>query len=232
MVTETADDRAPHTAAQADVLMGENAYFTSVGQRSKHSLVTDTCTGCHMVLSPPPADFSRQGAGTNHAFEADGEMCTQCHGAYDGGTLHDAVEAGMHELEAAIEQAIMAEISAQIDAGNTVTLVGMGEGEADVDITDASTISAIKFVESHGRSAVNITVGDTTYEGARLGRGDVVVKDSGGSELGTFVEASPAGQLIAKAGWNFFLVEGDGSDGVHNPSFVLDVVKASIDALK
>jgi len=37
---------------------------------------------------------------------------------------------------------------------------------------------------------------------------------------------------LAKAGWNFFLVEGDGSDGVHNPSFVLDVISASIDALK
>ncbi len=108
----------------------------------------------------------------------------------------------------------MAEISAQTDAGNTVTLVGMGEDEADVDITDASTVSAIEFVESHGRSAVNITVGDMTYEGARLGRGDVIVKDSGGSELGTFVEASPAGQLIARAGWNYFLIE---RDGVHKP---------------
>ena len=37
---------------------------------------------------------------------------------------------------------------------------------------------------------------------------------------------------LARAGWNFFLVEGDGSDGVHNPSFVLDVISASIAALK
>jgi hypothetical protein len=219
----TMTDHAPHTAAQADVLMGENAFFVSVGERSKHSLVTDTCTGCHMVLSPPPAEFSRQGAGTNHAFEADGEMCTQCHGAYDGGTLHDAVEAGMHELQMAIEQAIAMEISAQTDAGNTVTLVGMGEDDADVDITDGSTVSAVELIEYHGRIAMNITVGGEMYEGVRVASDTAV-----GS--GTLVD-SPAGQLIAKAGWNYFLVEGDGSDGVHNPSFVLDVVKASIDAL-
>ena len=48
------DDRVPHTASQTDVLMRENAYFVSVGQRSSHSLIEDTCTTCHMELSPPP----------------------------------------------------------------------------------------------------------------------------------------------------------------------------------
>jgi len=230
VVTETLDDRAPHTAAQADVLMGENAYFVSVGQRSKHSLITDTCTNCHMELSPPPAELSHNLGGTNHTFEASMAICTQCHGAFDGGTLHDVFEAELEELKMAIEQAIVMEISAQTDLGNTVTLVGMGEGETDVDITDGSTVTAVELTESHGRIAMNITVGGETYEHVRTGR-DTAVKDSGGNELGTLVD-SPAGQLIAKAGWNYFLVEGDGSDGVHNPSFVLDVIKASIDALK
>ena len=54
----------------------------SVGQRSKHSLVTDTCTGCHMVLSPPPAEFSRNLAGTNHEFEASMAICGDCHGEH------------------------------------------------------------------------------------------------------------------------------------------------------
>jgi hypothetical protein len=34
-----------------------------------------------------------------------------------------------------------------------------------------------------------------------------------------------------KVGWNYFLVEGDGSDGIHNPSFTMDVIRASIAAL-
>jgi len=41
------DDRAPDTAAQTDLLMGENAYFINVGQRSPHFLIEDTCTNCH-----------------------------------------------------------------------------------------------------------------------------------------------------------------------------------------
>ncbi len=111
-------------------------------------------------------------------------------------------------------------------AGNTVTLVGMGEGETDVDITDGSTVSAVELTESHGRSAMDITVGDVTYEHVRIGSDTAV---SGGDEL-TLV-SSPAGQLIAKAGWNYFLIHGDGSEGAHNPSFTMDVIRASIAAL-
>jgi len=37
------DDRVPHTASQTDVLMGENAYFVKVGQRSPVPSVTWCC---------------------------------------------------------------------------------------------------------------------------------------------------------------------------------------------
>ena len=183
-----------------------------------------------MVFSPPPAAFSRQGGGTNHSFEASMEICTSCHSAYDGGTLGDAVHGELEELKAAIEKAIVAEIAAQTDAGNMLVLVEMGPDESDVEITAASAVTAVHFAESHGRQAMNITVDGTTYEHVRLGR-DTLVKDSGGNELGSFLK-SPGGQSIAKAGWNLFLIEGDGSEGVHNPSFTIGVINASIDALK
>ena len=229
VATETADDRAPHTASQTDVLMGENAYFVAVGQRSKHSLITDTCTNCHMVQSPPPAEYSYNLAGTNHDFSAGEDTCAECHGAYDSNGLHDVVVAEMEELQVALEQAIAAEILAQTGLGNTVTLVEMGEDGADVVIADGSTVTAVEFVESHGRSAMNLTMGDVVVEHVRLGS-DTLVKSAGGAELGSLL-SSDAGQLIAKAGWNFFLIEGDGSHGIHNPSFVLDVAKASVAAL-
>ena len=218
------DDRVPHTASQTDVLMGENAYFVSVGQRSPHSLIEDTCTGCHMVLSPPPAEFSRQGAGTNHGFEASSDICTSCHGAFTGGTLDDAVHGGLEELKAAIEGSIIKEIVAQTSAGNTVTLVKMGPDESDVNITNGSSVTAVEFNETHGRLAMNITVDGVVYEHVRLARDTEVAGDT--------LIGSDAGQLIAKAGWNYFLIEGDGSEGVHNPSFTLEVVSASTDALK
>ena len=37
---------------------------------------------------------------------------------------------------------------------------------------------------------------------------------------------------LVRAGWNFFLIEGDGSGGIHNPSWTLEVLNASINALK
>lgn len=227
--TPTTDDRAPHTASQADMLMGQNAYFVSVGERSKHSLITDTCTMCHMELSPPPAELSYNLAGTNHTFEASKAVCAECHGAYDGGALFDAVEAEMGRLKTAIEQAIVAEILAQTEEGNSITLVGMGEDETDVDITDGGTVSAVELVESHGRIAMNITVDNTVYEHVRVGS-DTSVKNASGDEVGSLVD-SEAGQLIAKAGWNYFLIEGDGSEGIHNPSFTLEVINASLKAL-
>lgn len=224
------DDRAPHTAAQADLLMGQNAFFVDVGKRSPHSLIGDTCTNCHMQLSPPPAKFSRQGAGTNHSFEASSDICTSCHGAFVGGTLDEAVHGELEELKVAIEEAIVNEIVAQTSAGNTVTLKKMGPDESDVGITDGSAVTAVEFTESHGRLAMDITIGDTTYEHVRLAS-DTEVKDSGGNAVGALID-SAAGQIIAKAGWNYFLIEGDGSEGVHNPSFTFEILNASMDALK
>ncbi|MBI4296422.1 MAG: hypothetical protein HY667_04820, partial [Chloroflexi bacterium] len=39
---------APHTAAQGDVLMGQNAFFVEAGARSPHASLIDTCVTCHM----------------------------------------------------------------------------------------------------------------------------------------------------------------------------------------
>ena len=37
---------------------------------------------------------------------------------------------------------------------------------------------------------------------------------------------------LVKAGWNYFLIHGDGSEGIHNPAFVMDILRATMDALK
>jgi hypothetical protein len=229
-VIETADDRAPHTAAQADVLMGQNAFFVTVGERSAHALITDTCSNCHLSRTPPPADLSYEGAGTNHTFAATDEVCADCHGALDSAGLRETVGTLEEEVKAAVEQALAAEIVAQTDQGNTVTLVGMAGDGSDINITDGTTVTAIEFLESHGRSAMNITIGDTVVENVRIGS-DTLVKSASGAELGTLID-SDAGQVIAKAAWNYFLVEGDASQGIHNPSFTVDVLEATMAALQ
>jgi hypothetical protein len=41
----------------------------------------------------------------------------------------------------------------------------------------------------------------------------------------------PATDILVKVGWNFFLVTGDSSDGIHNPAWVNDLLNNSIEAL-
>ena len=217
-------DRAPHSSAQGDVLLGENAYFVTVGARSPHSYIEDTCATCHMELTDPPAALSYNLAGTNHTFEASMAICTECHGAFTGGTLEDAIHGGLADLAKAIEEAIAAEIAAQTAAGNTVTLKAMGEGGVDVLITATSVVTDIVLTESHGRQAMDLDVDGVHYSHVTLASGTTVGD-------GTLL-SSDAGLLIAKAGWNYFLLHNDSSEGVHNPSFVSDVLAATLAALK
>jgi hypothetical protein len=222
-MTEAMSDHAPHGSTQADVLMGENAFFVAVGERAAHSYIENSCTTCHMVLSPPPAELSYNLGGTNHSFEASAEICGDCHGAFDGGSLGAAIEALLEELKADIEAALIAEITTQLDAGNTLTLLGHGVGGADVVIADATTITTVELTEYHGRQAMNLTVDGITYENVDLGRDTEV-------DGGMLID-SAAGQIIAKAAWNYVLIHADGSHGAHNPSWANAVLNGAIDAL-
>jgi hypothetical protein len=222
-VAATLDDRAPHTSSQGDVLMGENAYFVTTGERGGHSLLTNTCATCHMETTDPPADLSYNRSGTNHSFRASAATCASCHGDFGVGTLESAVETMAHELEDAIAAAIKSEIAAQT-TGGAVVLKGKGTDGTDVLITFTSNVSTVSLTEYHGRSSMNITVDGVTYNNVRLNSDTAV---GGGTLL-----SSPAGQLIAKASWNYWLVHGDGSMGVHNPGWVISVLTESIKALR
>ncbi len=47
----------PHHGPQADLIMGQNMYFTGVPVRGKHSLIEDVCVTCHMNKTLPPAAY-------------------------------------------------------------------------------------------------------------------------------------------------------------------------------
>ncbi len=60
-----------------------------------------------MELTDPPEAWSYDLGGTNHSFEASSKICSECHGAFDGGTLRDTVDAQLKELEKLIASALM-----------------------------------------------------------------------------------------------------------------------------
>jgi hypothetical protein len=219
--SETA--RAPHGPSQSDILMGQNAYLVETGIRGNHSLVTDSCVNCHMEQTPPPDLLSYNLGGTNHTFAASPEICSNCHGdAFDAEGVQSGVDANLDVLQGAVEEAILAVMTEQIDAGNSIDL----DGEATVE--DPAEILEIVFGEYHGRQAITVTLtGGTTVGPLRIS--DVDVVDPAADVLGMLYDF--ADERLIKSGWNWNLVHNDSSRGVHNPSFTFGALDASIDAL-
>lgn len=235
---------APHVAAQGDVLMGQNAYFVDIGNRSPHSFIPDTCTTCHMELTPPPVEWSFSGSGTNHSFRASLEICGQCHGVFDGGSLQENVEAELEELA----EDMGAYLTAKIGAAGTVFLrdyTPHSVGDKTYDLKSApAMVAAANIVsatptEPHGQQGFTIqfaTPVDFTYSPPgeaphtlSLTRADVQLGDV--TTDGTAALVAAADPLV-RSGWNYFLVHGDGSGGVHNPEFVFEVLEAAKAALE
>jgi len=215
--------RAPHGSAQTDVLMGQNAYLVDVGMRGNHSFVKDTCVNCHMGQTPPPDALSYNQGGTNHTFSASADICSRCHGeSFTAEGVQAAVTGALDQLQDLIEEALLGLIAQQIAAGNRIDVNGAAM------ITDAAQIREITFGESHGRQAIAVTLtDDTAVDLTRMTDIDVLAADD--TVLGTLYDVADA--RLPKAGWNWNLIHSDGSHGVHNPSFALQVLEASISAL-
>ena len=103
----------PHDSTVADVLLGENAYFVTPGQRGGHSYITNTCANCHMELTLPPASLSNE-ASTNHTFNADLTICKNCHGAFDGGSLQSSNTTAIAGMESYMGTGLAKALNGQI----------------------------------------------------------------------------------------------------------------------
>ena len=115
-------------------------------------------------------------------------------------------------------------MQAQIRAGNTIDLNGQKT------IKNASDITAIEFISASGRQGVNVTLKDGTKV-SNLSLANVKVVRPGIAPVELYAVADP---MIAKAGWNYFMVVNDKSKGVHNPAFVnsaLDVSSFGVSSL-
>ena len=216
--------RASHGSAQTDLLMGENAYLVNVGIRGNHSLVEDTCVNCHMEQTPPPDLLSYNQGGTNHTFYASEEICSNCHGAaFNAEGVQSAFDATLEGLKGLVEEAILDLITDLTVAGNEIDL----DGEAT--ITDAADVLEIEFGESRGRQAITVTFLDSTTVGPVAMNDIAVVDPASGLPQGELYEF--ADERLPKAGWNWNLVNNDGSRGVHNPDFAFLALDSAIDAL-
>ena len=234
---------SPHTAAQGDVLLGESAYLVDVPQRSPHASIQDTCVTCHMEKTPPPAEFAYAGTGTNHTFAASVKICSSCHSdVFNGEAFQSYAKGQLQALSDAMGSYLMKKLSAQITVKDyTPHAVGTKsyDVKGDAFVISKDNIVSIAPVEIHGQISFLIKLKSpvaVTYSPARetphtLSLSDVQVQlgDISGDGKTALL---PFTDVLVKAGWNYFLIHADGSFGVHNPDFVADVLRASIDALK
>jgi hypothetical protein len=174
-----------------------------------------------MLSTPPPAELSYNGSGTNHTFAASSDICSDCH-AFGAETVTAGVETNLEMLKGLIEDALFDLISNQIAAGNRIDL----NGEFIID--GQSMLGPIMFSEYRGRQA--ITVDLMTHAPGPYRVNDVKVVDAGNNVLGQLYDF--ADNRIIKAGWNYHLIHSDGSSGIHNPTFTNAVLDASIAALE
>jgi len=251
--------RAPHPPTQADNLEGQNAYLVGVPRPGSHAGLKDTCATCHMEETPPPDDLAYDQGGTNHTFYASPEICSECHQGINAESVQGPVETLLEELQGDVEEAWLALITELTKAGKTVNLndeaiifsknvgdieeIVFGETRGQQALTvifkDGSEIgpigvNAIDVVEKvtlcHNDKKTLIL--SASAADAHLRHGDTLGAcdgDDDGPTLGTLYDS--ADPKLAKAGWNYLLVEHDGSKGVHNPLFATNVLTASIAAL-
>ena len=213
---------APHEAAQGDVLMGRNAYFFGsgqIGQRSKHSLLADACVTCHLEKTPadPASGFglTTDGAGTNHSFgiitnpttpvaDQINALCQKCHGDFDGTGVQKTFTTALDNLLAETAKAIL-----RVKFGST--------GAIPSGTTLVFIPGRTPAVSVNGGANVNLA----TY-----------LANAPGTTVTGPIPASGFQIDLAKANWNETLVEADASEGVHNPSFSLDVIAATLKRVK
>ena len=233
---------APHTASQADVLMGENAYLINTGSRSPHSFIDNTCVTCHLNDSPPPAEFSNQGAGTNHSFKADLSSCASCHSStLDGKGLQLSFESKFKELGNQMSKYLLNKMPAQVTVKDYTPHDYNGKPydvKSEPIVIDKDNIVSVEAAEPHGqqgfiikfKNPISVTYkpkdAEHTVQITQIQFQLADITTDGKTPL------IPATDALVKVGWNYNLLHGDGSEGIHNPDFSFDVLNASINPLK
>ena len=219
---------APHTPSQADILMGENSYFTGITGTttifvSKHANIGDTCVTFHMQLNPD----NPNNAAYSHEFAIDnsqqGQLCANCHGSTSvtGYGLQTEVQGLLSQLQTKLSNDVVAAMN--VSSSSYTIWIGASQ--------PAMPITAAVFTEVHGQQGYQVwDNAGATYTNS-LG---AFTASTGTSSFPVFPlnsAANPTATTIVKAGWNYALTNSEGSYGIHNPTYVLTILNNTLNQL-
>jgi hypothetical protein len=220
---------------------------------SKHAAIEDACVGCHMTLQPSTHLAFGTPTASSHEFritDADkATLCANCHGAgVDGEGIQGSVEAQLKALGVKMGQAVQSKITT---AGKATLVVydsasglysiapGAAKNPANLspfvlDVTQAA-ITSVTIEEIHGQVGFVINLATPVsvqlVDSSGNPSGGPVSKSALEVQMGSIKDTSTppvamfalSGNLV-RAGWNYFLIEGDQSKGLHNPTFAMTVL--------
>ena len=243
---------APHQAAQGDVFAGRNAYFLGAGAEpmlSKHANIAESCVGCHMNLNPQTHLSHGAATVSKHVFfirdKDKGTVCANCHGTTDGEALVASIEQGLSDLGTKM----IASVTAKLNAANVTPLYFGSATSAAVYFTDSgkevsvpagtsikydktNPVTAVSMIEIHGQigftytltNPISLTISGKTYSVTTFSVGIGSVW----TDAAMTVNVYPLIGKMVRAGWNYYLIEGDQSKGIHNPSFATTVLNKTL----
>ena len=235
-LTDAQKDDTPHHGVQADLIMGQNAYFVSLGS-GPHALIEDVCVDCHMDKTQPPDILSYQLQGTNHTFAANPGVCIECHdsGTPNAASVDAQITGLLDDLQVAMNNAWK-----RLMVANYPVTIGGDCGTADLSRKVDNQIDNV--VWNYGRT---VTLNITMKNGAVCNRVDLrdiaIGKVFNNPKKNMYlkdISLQPGNDVLWKANWNFGLIEedssaGKGARGVHNRGFsvqALTSAKAAVDA--
>ncbi len=251
----TAGVSTPHDSTAAEVVLGQNVYFVTNGQRGGHSFIANACVNCHMELTPQPANFSFPGTGTNHSFAADMSICKNCHGAFDGGSIQTATKTSLSNLATfigtqggkALNGKVIWARAQRIPASATDTTTvyshaastgtDLSAYNVKVDLTAGNSVVSGVLLENTSNlqitlaSPIQIQWTDGTAPVAVktfiISMANIRIDDGTGTTPIATLPISLNGNM-AKAIWNYITLYREGSFGIHNPGFTNSVIGATM----
>ncbi|MCL4478225.1 MAG: carboxypeptidase regulatory-like domain-containing protein [Deltaproteobacteria bacterium] len=224
--TGIADYEAPHTPSQADILMGQNSYFTGITGTttiyvSKHANLSDTCVTCHMTFNPN----NPGGAPSSHVWTINpqdkGALCQNCHGV---GTTGDGLQTEVTGLLNKLDTKLSNDVQTAINFSAGTNSIYLGTTSPV-----ATPVTVSTFISTRGQEGYVIT--DSSNITYTVAVSSITTGTFTGYVFPLNNAANPTATTIVEAGWNYSLVNSDGSLGIHNPTYILTILDNSIQQL-
>lgn len=233
----------PASATYAtDLAAATAAAAADLPNKTAHSFMAETCADCHVEWVPADLKAQFTPAGTNHTFRTTREVCANCHAENIGDLVAEQVDGKMAELSSAIAVLFLDRLNVgDLDAVKYQQVADGAISETATASTvtiAAGTVQRVALSTFHGSPALIFTLTDgTQYAG-----GVTSFLKGGKSVFGAYtmpptapkatdVALVPAQTIVAKAFYNYMLINGGSAHGLHNPAYVNGVLDATLAAL-